>query len=515
MEITASLLLTPRQKLESLQALAERYACPWIEFSEKINGPADLLRRLDLEVFKKAGWFPKSVTADVATVIALAPSLELAAVVKKTLKVNEIGFLVTLPADLIRIIEHNQDINPNFPATAGRTPLARVRTYLAGRRSLFAHYRTLFAKSRTGLSFVRTGISFITIAVLFFRILGAGFLLFLEIPLLVTGVFMALDSLRRYLPARKAGTVTPPCDWTRATNGTTVLEAYDVETMPSYRRSPEVPEAAELRAGWDRLTPVMRRRYLASDRTDLAEERTALACYRTWMAKVRTGLAFVRTGIAFIGLGLGLVKTFPASSWRLFDFGAIAAGMIMMAEGFYWYFRGRSAGTKGQASVQRGNAASSLWDVFFPHRHPMPGVTINPLRLPVTSSQVPGIWGTTGHALERTMLAERRNVMARLRTTMARSRTGYAFIRTGLSLFMIGVALALYVPGGVLAWNIFNGTMIIGGLFLIVDGFIWSLPAEKIRKQFPYCYADMEIVIPDYGIPCRSWKKAVFNRESK
>ncbi len=507
--------LPPRQKLESLRVLAERYGCPWIEYSEAVNGPAELLRRLDLEALKGAGWFPLAVSAGVATVIALDPGLELAAIAKKTLQVDEIQFLVTLPADLIRIIEHNQDLNPNFPATAGRTPLARVRTYLAGRRSLFAHHRTLFAKSRTGLSFIRTGISFITIAVLFFRLLGAGLLLFLEIPLLVTGAFMALDSLRRYLPARKIGTVTPPCAWTRATNGTTVLEAYDVETLPRYRRSPEVPGAAELRAGWERLTPVMRRRYLASDRTDLAEERTALACYRTWMAKVRTGLAFVRTGSAFIGLGLGLVKSFPASSWRIFDFGVVAVGIIMMAEGFYWYFRGRRAGTEGQDSVQRGFAASTLWDVFFPHRHEMPGLTVIPTRLPVTASQAPGIWGTTGHALERTMLAERRNVMARLRTTMARSRTGYAFIRTGLSLFMIGVALALYVPDGVLAWDIFNGTLIIGGLFLIADGFIWSLPAEKIRRQFPYCYADMEIVIPDYGTPCRAWKKAVFNREAQ
>ena len=104
--------------------------------------------------------------------------------------------------------------------------------------------------------------------------------------------------------------------------------------------------------------------------------------------------------------------------------------------------------------------------------------------------------------------------MARLRTTMARSRTGYAFIRTGLSLFMIGVALELGLPDGMLVWTIFDGILIAGGLFLIVDGFVWSIPAEKLRRQFPYCYADLEIAIADYGVPSRYWKKAVFSRES-
>jgi uncharacterized membrane protein YidH (DUF202 family) len=502
------------EKFESLKALAARYACPWIEYSETVNGPAEILRWLDLKALLKAGWFPLSVKDKTATVIALAPSAELTVEIKKALRVEEISFLVTLPTDLVRIFEHNQDLNPRFPLTGGRTPLAKVRTYLAGRRSLLAHYRTLLAKSRTGLSLIRTGISFITISVLLFRVLGAGLLLFLEIPLLVIGLFLAIDTLRRYIPARRVHTVLPSCDWTPATNGTTVLEVDNADTMPTFHRSAEIPGAAELRDGWDKLTPVMRRRYLASDRTDMAEERTALACYRTWMAKVRTGLAFVRTGSAFIGLGLGLIKTFSSSPWRLFDFGLIAIGMAMMAEGFFWYFRGRRAGGEGMMSVKRGNETFTLWDVFVPHRHNIPGLVTNPARLPVTPSQVPGIWGTTGHALERTMLAERRNVMSRLRTTMARSRTGFSFVRTGISLFMIGLALSLYTEGAFLAWTIFESILMVAGIFLLIDGFIWSIPAERIRKQYPYCFADVEIVIPDYGIPCRSWKKVVFNRET-
>ena len=111
------------------------------------------------------------------------------------------------------------------------------------------------------------------------------------------------------------------------------------------------------------------------------------------------------------------------------------------------------------------------------------------------------------------MLAERRNVMARLRTTMARARTGFSFIRTGLSIFMIGAVFMVYLPYAGMIWVVIEALMMLAGLVFIVDGFVWSLPAERTKQEFPYCFADMELVIPDYGVPCRSWKKAVFSRD--
>jgi uncharacterized membrane protein YidH (DUF202 family) len=506
---------TASAKLALLTSLAERYDCPGLEFSESVTGPAAVLRRINPEQLKDEQWFPQRVQDNEASVIACRPTPELAAKIRQVLQVATVRFTVTLPADLIRIIEHNQDINPGFPPAAGRTPLAKVRTYLAGRRSLFAHYRTLMAKSRTGLAFVRTGFSFITIAVLLFRIVGGGLLLLLEVPLLITGLYLALTSIWNYLPARKVSTELPSCGMTVPTGGTTVLTVDNVEGMPAFSRSVPVAGAAELRAGWSLLSPVMRRRFLASDRTDLAEERTELACYRTRMAKVRTGLAFVRTGNAFIGFGYGLMQKFPSSTWHAFDLGLAVIGILMVGEGFFWYFRGRPAGIEGQASVRRGNAMATIWDFFFPHPHRPPTDDGNhhDLCLPISQGQFSGIWATTGMALERTLLAERRNVMARLRTTMARARTGFSFIRTGVSIFMIGLVLAVYLPAGGTVWTVVEAGMMLSGLFLVADGFHWSMPAERARKEFPYCYSDMEIMIPDYGIPCRSWKKAVFKRE--
>jgi uncharacterized membrane protein YidH (DUF202 family) len=503
------------KKQEALAALAEQYGCPWLEYDEQMAKPPEVLFEVDLQYLKTAGWMPLEVTAEEATVVACAPSPALAAEVRQTLGVDTVRFKVTLPADLIRIIEHNQDVNPGFPPAAGRTPLAKVRTYLAGRRSLFAHYRTLLAKSRTGLAFIRTGFSFITIAVLLFRLLGGGLMLFLEVPLLGVGLYLAASCIKSYMPARRVSTILPPCDVTEPTNGTTVLTVDDVYTLPTFARTPPVPGAALLRAGWTLLSPVMRRRFLASDRTDLAEERTVLACYRTRMAKVRTGLAFVRTGNAFIGFGFGLLRKFPSGSWHVFDTGLAVLGVLMVAEGFYWYFRGRPAGIKGHASVKHGNARATIWDFFFPHslQPPEAGSSFWTRPLPVTATQVPGIWATTGVALERTLLAERRNVMARLRTTMARARTGFSFIRTGVSIFLVALVLAVYLPENNLPLAIIEGLMMLSGLFLVADGLYWAVPAERTRKQFPHCFGDMEIVFANYGIPCRSWRKAVFGRE--
>jgi len=501
------------EKYKALKELSELHGCGWIEFDENIAQQLPLLLRLDLEKLKQDCWFPYKVVEDRATIITCRPNPDLAEEVKKVLGVATVDFLVTLPADLVRIIEHNQDVNPNFPASSGRTPLARVRTYLAGRRSLFAHYRTLLAKSRTGLAFIRTGVSCITIALLFLRVFGDGWLLFVEAPLLVVGCIMAFDGLKWYLPARKLKTRLPRSIDTGATGGTTVLTVSNEEDFPVFTRTKEVDGARELRDEWSSLSPVMRRRYLASDRTDFAEERTVLACFRTSMAKARTGLAFVRTGIAFVSLGLGLIRHFHPSSWLVLDLALIAIGASMVGEGFLWYVSGRQAGVEGAASVKQRFRTETIWDFFFPHRYLAGDSKALSLKLPLRKGDLPGVWATTGVALERTVLAERRNVMARLRTIMARGRTGFAFIRTGLSLSLIGVAFIIYFGPYSMSWNIFSWLMITSGLLLIGDGLYWSLPAERLRREFPYCFGDMELTIPNYGVPARIWQKVVFSNE--
>jgi uncharacterized membrane protein YidH (DUF202 family) len=159
---------------------------------------------------------------------------------------------------------------------------------------------------------------------------------------------------------------------------------------------------------------------------------------------------------------------------------------------------------------------TTIWDLVFPpvHKRPVDGglVAAPP---PVKASHSPGIWGTTGLALERTVLAERRNVMAQLRTIMARSRTGLGFVRTGMNFSAVGTALLVSFGTGHPAWTGVEAAILVIGLVLIADGLYWHIPAEKIRKQFPYCFGEIEIAIPDYGKPTRSWGKVVFSHDDK
>jgi len=273
-----------------------------------------------------------------------------------------------------------------------------------------------------------------------------------------------------------------------------------------------VEGADDLRESWSSLSPVMRRRFLASDRTDLAEERTLLACYRTEMARARTGLAFTRTGSTFIGLGIGFLRQLSSGPWIIFDLFILLVGAIMALEGFLWYFPGRRAGKEGLNAVRKMTAGECIWDFVCP-------ASRKGLRTNVASSDLlrkpglPGIWATTGLALERTLLAERRNVMARLRTIMARSRTGMAFIRTGISTFSVGLALQLYFGGASIAWTLCNVVLMVFGVVIIADGLLWHVPGEAMRKELPYCFGGMEITVPDYGRPNAEWGKAVFTHD--
>jgi uncharacterized membrane protein YidH (DUF202 family) len=504
--------LEGRSRCEILFSLAEYYGCPFVEFDEGITVSAEIIRKIDTEKLKTDLWFPISVDGGRAEVIACSPdSLGLIEEIKKTLGIEIVVFRVALPADLLRIIEHNQDINPGFPSFAGRTQLAKVRTFLANRRSMLSSYRTQLARGRTGLAFFRTGLSFITIAILLFKIFGVGYSNVIELALLITGIAMAADGLLWYVPVRgiarkKLNRISSP-----PTDGVTVLTVSNPEGAYYFTRTGPIEGAKELREGWNNLSPVMRRRFLAIDRTDLAEERTILAFYRTLMSKARTGLALSRTGIALFGLGIALLRNFYAGKSNIFDLSLIFVGVVMMIEGVYWYFPGRRAGKESLTAQMQADSKQGIWDYILP---PVYRDTACAIRRtgspPVKMSHAPGVWGTTGLALERTLLAERRNVMARLRTTMARSRTGLGFIRTGMNFSAVGIGLLVSFGIANAAWSILESGILAIGLVLIADGLYWHIPAEKIKRQFPYCFGEMEIANPDYSKTVRSWGRVVF-----
>ncbi len=362
-------------KHEILFCLTEYYGYPFAEFDEniKIKASPDIIQKLDLERLKKALWFPLSSGSGKAEAIAYDPaSSAVLEDIKKTMGVEKVEFQVALPSDIVRIIENNQDINPHFPPSSGRTQLAKVRTFLAYRRSLLASYRTLLSKGRTGLAFLRTGLSLITIALMLFRIFGFGYWTIIDFMLLATGIVMTVDGLIWYIPARKIGRKKLFKVSTVPTGVTSVLEVVNPEGKFFFRRTGPVPGADTLRSNWRGLTPVMRRRFLANDRTDFAEERTLLSFYRTLMAKARTGLALTRTGIAFIGLGIALLRLIHRGSWDIFGYALMVTGGTMVLEGLYWYFPGRRAGKESFDSVKAAGEKTTIWDLVFPPVHKRP-----------------------------------------------------------------------------------------------------------------------------------------------
>jgi uncharacterized membrane protein YidH (DUF202 family) len=497
-------------KHEILFALSEYYNLPFVEYDENLSISRSVLKFVDFEQLKAGLWVPLSVFQGRAEVIAYRPEdPALAAEIRKTLSVEEVDFKAALARDIVRIIENNFDLNPGFPPSAGRTPLALVRTYLAERRSAFAEQRTSLAKGRTGLAFLRTGVAFIAIAVALFRLFGPGYLLIIEGILLIAGIVAVADGLKWYLPARRSAKSMLDYTADERTSDFSVLEVSNPGTDAVFRRSRPVPGANELRKNWRNLSPVMRRRFLANDRTDMAEERTVLACVRTRMAKARTGLAFARSGVAFSGLGIGLLRQFHLGRWSVFDAALIAAGVFMSIEGILWYRPAKQAGREGLKAVMKAEQGWSIWESAFPPFYRAKDLCVPPVR----ASHLPGVWATTGLALERTVLADRRNVMARLRTIMARSRTAMAFIRTGLSFVAVGAALLIYFAGGAPAWIVFESALVAGGLVLVADGIRWYVPAERERCMFPYCFGDFEIPFPDYTVPGRFWKKVVFSHD--
>lgn len=475
-----------------------------------------ILRRLDVDTLRSDLWLPLSWSEDSAEVVVCDPdNLALLSDIQEMLDVDALTLRVASRADLIRLIENSADLNVDFPTTAGRTPLAKVRTYLAGLRTRYADQRTQYARSRTGLALARTGLAFVSIAVAFLRLFGGGELLFFEIPLLILGVLAVIDGITWYLPARRETQAIKPYPPYEVPEAYTALEVSDPGGAMRFGRSRVVESAGALREDWDALSPVERRRFLANDRTNLAEERTVLAYLRTMMAKARTGLAFARTGVAFAGIGIGFLRKFHPGPWSVFDWALIVIGTAMLAEGFHWYRPGRHAANAALDTVGKVSGRRGLWDTISPSRC-LVASGHDPLAEANAPEARPGVWATTGLALERTTLADKRNAMSHLRTVLARSRTGMAFIRTGFSVMSVGAGLFLYF--GYLGrtdalWSALYIVLIVIGLYLIGDGLYWYLPAERIKRRSSFCDSGFEIADADYSIPKSAWKREQYRHD--
>ncbi|EPR41759.1 General secretory system II protein E domain protein [Desulfovibrio sp. X2] len=485
-----------------------------IFYDEDTMLPGGVLRRLDFAQCRAELWFPVAVEDGRAIVAAVRPEdPAVARAAAERLGVAEARAVACPEEDVIRLIENNYDINPNFPPSAGRTPLAKARTFLAGHRSFLSGFRTTLARGRTGLSMFRTGLAFLTIFSLLMRLFGLGWLAPVDAVLLFLSLYLIVDGLVWYLPVRRhsKGRLHPICPTKGA--GLSVIEVLDPGGRPRFVRSPDVPGAAELFSHWDDLTGVERRRVLALERTEYAAERTRRAILRTTMARSRTGMALGRTGISLAGLGFGLVRRAPSGPWQIASYLILAVGLLMIFEGLRWYLPGREAGRQSLRTPPPTHM-EWLWSLILPPALDGGwGSPRNPACAGPGLGLTPGIFGTTGLALERTLLAERRNLMAGLRTNLARSRTGLAYIRTGMNFTAVGAGLLIGLGYRHPAFTILEIGVIVLGVLLVLDGCYWHIPARRAAAMLPYCHTDLEIPYPDYGEPAEEWSRLTVELE--
>jgi uncharacterized membrane protein YidH (DUF202 family) len=473
-----------------------------IFYSEDTTIAGSTLRRLDFSECRSGLWFPVAVEAERAIVAAARPEdPEVIRAAAERLGVAEVRAVACPEEDVVRLIENNYDLLPGFPVEAGRTPLAKVRTFLAGHRSFLSGFRTTLARGRTGLSMFRTGLAFLAIMTLLLRFFHANRLIPVELVLLVISLYLVVDGLIWYLPARRLskGKLRQVCSL--AGPEISVIEVKDPGGKPRFERSAEISGANELFAHWDDLAGVERRRMLAIERTEYAAERTRHATLRTTMARSRTGMALGRTGISLTGLGLGLVRHTAPGPWQIASYAILIVGMLMILEGLRWYLPGREAGRQSLHSLQFTHK-NWLWTRILPPALEGRGSACARQGHGLT----PGIFGTTGLALERTLLAERRNLMAKLRTNLARSRTGLNFIAVGTGL-IVGLAARqssmTMLEIGIIAF----------GVLLVTDGCYWHFPVRRAVRLLPYCYTDQDIPYPDYAVPAEDWDRLTVELE--
>lgn len=482
-----------------------------VYFDEAVAPSESLAAELDLEGLKALGWVPLRREGGWAWVATCREDRDtVLREAARALKVEEVSLSPASPATVRRFIEHAQDVNPEFPATAGRTALARTRTFLAGIRSEQSCYRSVLAKGRTGLSMLRTGLALATVSMVILKVFGmAGLVVVPEAILGLIGAVLVVDGLIWYIPARRLARSKPLRAPAPPGPEITVPVARLEKGHIVVTRTPPVPGAAEWVKDCERHSPIMRRRFLALERTELAMERTRQAHFRTVMSKSRTGMALVRTGISLAGLGIAFLRSIHVHPTDAFGIALVAVGTVLTLEGLSWYVSGRGAGRTSLDEAERAEGKSGAWSMLLPpvqEEHEDRRYRCVPLVLPGCS---PGIWGTTGLALERTLLAERRNVMSRFRTSLACSRTGMAYVRTGANFVAVGLGLLVTGTGPGLGWIVLESAIMAVGVLLLADGLYWHLPARRNRWQIPFCEWELEITVPDYSLPPGQWKSFV------
>ena len=355
--VLANELGIPKTKL--LAALADFYACPSVEYDERMPIPPDLLASLDGERLSLTQWFP--IIHDKNTVIIAAHDprdplvLEEA---RRSINAERYELWVALEEDIQWFIQDYLHARPGALIGTERTGLAYWRNTMAHWRTRLACYRNDLAQGRTDLAFLRWGLGLIALATVLLRTNDAGRVVYGSWFMTAAGIALGIFGLKGYLRVRRTRMRAPGHHTLVEVTSATMqfLENYhDLSrcTLESATKKTMLSRLNDCIGGYSTILypqPASRERtHLARERNVLSAQRTVAACYRTIYARARTGLAFIRTGVSFAGLGLGLLSYFAYGWATAIDVLLIAAGCGMAVDGMLWYWPVRQE----QAEVPR------------------------------------------------------------------------------------------------------------------------------------------------------------------
>ncbi|MHB8845781.1 MAG: GspE/PulE/PilB domain-containing protein [Nitrospirota bacterium] len=334
-------------KLALLQALAEHYRRPFVEYDEKMPIAPELLAGLDNEKLTYSRWFP--IISDGDTVVIAANDPENPAVLEEARRMvpaDRYEVWVALAEDIQWYIQDYLHARPGYLIGTERTGYAFWRNTMALWRTRLACYRTDLALARTNLALLRWGLGFVALGDGLLRA-GITTSLWLSAALFAGGIGLGAFGLHGYLRVRRSR-LGPPGDATIVeVTAATVAFLERFHDIEGAGRAGAIKGTMLARIG-DLLgshctilmpQPASRERtHLARERNVLAAQRTIAGAYRTLYARGRTGLAFIRTGVSFVALGIGLVRYFGPSLFTALDAALIIAGLFMAVDGGRWYF---------------------------------------------------------------------------------------------------------------------------------------------------------------------------------
>lgn len=342
-----------------LQALADHYQCPSVEYDERLPIPPKLLAGLDGERLSMSQWFPVIWDCGTAVIAANDPAdTSIREEVRRFVPAGQYEFRVALGEDLQWFIQDFLHARPGQLIGTERTGLAFWRNTMAHWRTRMACYRTDLAAARTHLAFLRWGLGIIALSDTLLRMRSPGLPILVYWTMITAGFGLSLFSLTGYLRIRRSR-MSPPRHQTLievTAASLQFLENYHFIDTPGVTvpaRQTMLARLGDFLANHCTIlypSPSSRERtHLARERNVLAAQRTVAACYRTIYARARTGLAFIRTGVAFSSLGLALLKYFAFGPMSLVDSFLFISGMLMISDGLVWYMPVR----KEQAELPR------------------------------------------------------------------------------------------------------------------------------------------------------------------